>query len=99
MGERSRRWPTWLSRRRAIGAPRPELIPILALLHHDLTDDEIYDVATRLTILADRTGARISDQQIADTIEDVVGIPADDKDIAAVRAVLDRTARPTTSNG
>ena len=76
------------------GKPRPDLISILSLLPHDLNDDEVMHVASRLAVEWGRRQQPVTDADIRTVIEKEIYQPADEHDIAMVRAVLQRSGYP-----
>ncbi|MFG1782796.1 DUF3349 domain-containing protein [Rhodococcus oryzae] len=80
---------TWLQAGYPQGVPPKDRIPLVALLHHELTAEQIKDVAVAL---ADSRGEgedpTVTRAEIGELIEQITQEAPSDHDIARVRSVL-----------
>lgn len=91
---RWRRLKTWITAGPTHGAPREDLIPILSLLRHDLTESEIVHVAAVLASEWSRHKQPITDDDIRRIVNEHIYQTTDDSDVMAVRAMLSRSEYP-----
>ena len=82
---------TWLQAGYPQGIPPKDRIPLVALLHHELTSEQIKDVAVAL---AESRGEgegedpTVTPAEIGELIEQITNEAPSDHDIARVRSVL-----------
>lgn len=93
-----RQWPQffakivdWLRAGYPDGVPRTDYLPILALLHRRLTDEEVKQVARELIASEKESGHRsgpIAEDDAQSLIQQVAGVSPSEEDLDRVRARL-----------
>ncbi|TJZ79588.1 DUF3349 domain-containing protein [Rhodococcus oryzae] len=80
---------TWLQDGYPQGIPPKDRIPLVALLHHELTAEQIKDVAVALAeSRGEGEDPTVTRAEIGDLIEQITHEAPSDHDIARVRSVL-----------
>ncbi|AQA21193.1 hypothetical protein BTZ20_1290 [Rhodococcus sp. MTM3W5.2] len=80
---------TWLQAGYPQGVPPKDRIPLVALLHHELTAEQIKDVAVALAeSRGEGEDPTVTRAEIGELIEQITHEAPSDHDIARVRSVL-----------
>jgi hypothetical protein len=80
---------TWLQAGYPQGIPPKDRIPLVALLHHELTSEQIKDVAVALAeSRGEGEDPTVTRAEIGELIEQITHEAPSDHDIARVRSVL-----------
>jgi hypothetical protein len=80
---------TWLQAGYPQGIPPKDRIPLVALLHHELTAEQIKDVAVALAeSRGEGEDPTVTRAEIGELIEQITHEAPSDHDIARVRSVL-----------
>ncbi|MCZ4555250.1 MULTISPECIES: DUF3349 domain-containing protein [Rhodococcus] len=80
---------TWLQDGYPQGVPPKDRIPLVALLHHELTAEQIKDVAVALAeSRGEGEDPTVTHAEIGELIEQITHEAPSDHDIARVRSVL-----------
>lgn len=78
----------WLGAGYPQGIPRTDRFPLIAVLKRRLTDDEVRQIAARLSSDGDLVDAPITEQEIESLIQQVTVDDPDEADVARVSARL-----------